>query len=588
MSNISKNTESQYILNGAVRNAPVEWQDVVITAEYDNNDMQPKVSTDSFVFNLQARQDINQWISNGLTGGVGIFEGMNLDLRLYNQDNVQKIFEALIDFTNDYKNFPDDGETTVSLKDRDGLDNFFEQLTGTTYGYLEEIGVFTQNDYITIPYVVEKKFNLFEILMSSIVLYLMVKELAVSVRNTADGISSVVALFSIPLGGQIGAAIRVVAITLINLIYTAILLLAIIDMSITLFNTLIQPKREHKGLKLKTALEKVANHFGYDFVAPISEYNNVYFLPSNQNADEKAFLGFISVTRGTSTGIPNLLDYGYLTEDMFKLGQDLPYAKMGIFGNTIHLRPQNDPFWLQQSQWVAPDVLIKTDEYNTDELKATLLLTFITDLNDEWTIDDYFGTSVEVRTAPITVINPKSVLIKGLNETRFPVTLGNRKNDLNAIERLLKSVGIFIDTVTGAFGGGSNFAGQVESKIGVLKVSSNWHSIPKLLWLNEDGTMPTNHRTLWNTDVLYEKYHKEKSFVRDNWHGQKVVYNDVIIPFGLEDFLILLSNPYFNYKGQQAKMKKFDWTYGKDEAKISFFVRNPYTYNLREFKIIPH
>jgi len=587
MSDISKNTEAQYILNGVVRNAPTEWEDTTITAEYDNDSIQPSVTTDAYIFNLEARKAINEWISAGTSGGVGIFEGMNLDYRLFNQDGISKIFETLIDFTNDYKDFPDDGETSVSLKDRNGLDGFFEQLTGTTFGYLEDIGVFTNADYTIVPYVVEKKFNLFDILMTSIVLYLMVKELAVSVRNTSDGISSVVALTAIPLGGQIGAAVRVVAITLINIIYTAVLLLAIIDLAITLFNTLVQPVREHKALKLKTALEKVANHFGYNFVAPIDEYENVYFLPSNPNLDEKAFLGFISVTKGTQSGIPNVLDYGYLTEDMFKLAQDLPFAKMAIYGNTIHLRPKNDPFWLQIAQWSAPDILLNTLEYNTDEMKATRLLKFGTDQNDEYTIDNYIGTSVEIRTQPISVINPKSVLLKGLDEVDFIVALGNRKDELNAIERLLKVVGTFIDTVTGVFGGGSNFAGQIDAKVGMLKQTSNWHTLPKLLYLNNDGKMPTNHRTLWNADVLWEKYHKEKSFVRDTWHGQKFVYNDVTIPFGLGDFLMLLTNPYFDFNGEQGKISKFVWTPAKDEAKISFYVRKPYTHNLEEIKLIP-
>jgi hypothetical protein len=494
MSDVSKNTEIQYIIDGAISNAPTESEDIKIFADYTNNDIQPSIKTDAFNFNLASRNALNDWIARGTSGGVGIFEGMNIDVRLYNQNNVQQIFESLIDFTNDYKDFPDDGETSVSLKNRDGIDGFMEQLTGTTYGYLEDIGVFTSSDYTTVPYVVEKKFNLFDILMASIVLYLMVKELATSVRNTSDGISSVVALTAIPLGGQIGAAVRIVAITLINLIYTAVLLLAIIDMAVTLFNTLVQPVRHHKALKLKTALEKVANHFGYDFVAPIDEYNNVVFLPSNPNLDEKAFLGFISITKGTQSGIPNILDYGYLTEDMFKLAQDLPYAKMAIFGNTIHLRPQNDPFWLQISQWTAPDILINTLEYNTDEMKATRLLKFETDLNDEWTIDNYFGTSVEIRTKPVNVINPKSVLLKGLDEVNFNVALGNRKDKLNALENLLKIIGIFIDTVTGVFGGGSNFADAIDAKVGMLKVTTNWHTRPKLLYLNPDGTIPTNHR----------------------------------------------------------------------------------------------
>jgi len=587
MSNISKNTEAKYFLNNIERNAPLEWEDVKITAEYENDTIQPSLSTDSFVFNLDARQVVNQWISDGLTGGVGIFEGMPFDLVLFNQNATQKKFESFLDFTNDYRDFPDDGEVSVSLIDKNGLDGFFQQLTGTTFGYLEEIGVFTESDYINVPYVVEKKFNLFEILMSSIVLYLMVKELAESVARTADAVSDAVTLILIPITGAAAVAIKATAVALITIIYTAILLLAIIDMATTLFNTLFSPKRTHKAILLKTALTKVANHFGYDFITPVTEYNNLVFLPSNPNFDEKALLGFISVTKGTQTGIPNILDYGYFTEDMFNLAKELPYAKMAVYGNVIHLRPKNDPFWIQQSQWVAPDTLINTLQYNTDEMKATRVLSFATDLNDEYTVDNYFGTAVEIRTQPVSVINQKAVLLKGLDDVKFNVALGNRKDSLNAIENLLKGVAIFIDTVTGIFGGGSNFAASINSRIGILKVSTNYHSIPKVLYLNSDGTMPTNHRDLLNADVFWEKYHKEKSFVRDNWNGQKKVYNNITIPFGFEDFLILLTNSYFNFNGIQAKLSKFEWITGEDNATISFYTRVPYTKNLQEIKIVP-
>ena len=338
---------------------------------------------------------------------------------------------------------------------------------------------------------------------------------------------------------------------------------------------------------LKHALEKVCNHFKYDFVAPISEYNNIYYLPSNPNLDEKTALGFISVTKGTQSGIPNILDYGYFVEDMFKIGKDLPYAKIALYGNTIHLRPHNDPFWLQQSQWKAPDVLLKTTEYNTSELKSTRLLSFSVDTSDEWTIDNYKGTAVEIKTSPVSIINNRAVLLKGLDEVKFGVSLGNGKDELNAIETLLRDVGKFIDNLTGIFGGGSNFADIIEDRLGVLKQTSNWHTVPKVLWLDNTGKLPSNHRDLLNAEVFYDKYHVEKSFVKDNYRGQKKIENGVKIPFGFNDFLQLLSNSYFKSNGKESKITKFVWTVGEDEATIDYYKRSPYTKNLKETKLIP-
>lgn len=585
MADVSKNAEQKYLLNGVEYNAPLKWEDVTIEAEYPDDSIQPSLTIKEFEFNLEARKIINKWITDGTGSGVGIFEGMPFDLNLFNNNPLTKNFKAFIDFRENFNDMPDDGVLSVSIMKDTDLKSFFDNLSGTTCGYLEEIGVFKDTDYINIPYVVEKKFNLFEILMTSIVLYLMVKELAVQIKNTADAIATAAGIFSAGFTGSVGSAIYLIAIALVNLAYTAILLLAILELSKTLFETLVPPQRNHKGILLKKALGIIADHFGYGFVAPIDEYNNLAYLPSNPNLDEKVF-GIISVTQGTKTGIPSNLDYGYFTEDLFNLAKTIPYAKMALIGNTIHLRPKNDPFWLQQTQWELPDILVNTLRYNTDEMKATRLLSFSVDTNDEWTIDNYDRTAIEIKTTPISVINQRAVLLKGLDEVNFQVALGTRKNELNDIETLLKNVGNFIDNLTSIFGGGSNFASKITNKIGSLKQTTNWHTVPKLLYLN-GGTMPINHRDLFNSELLWDKYHKERSFVEDNWRGQKLVYRDIEIPFGLEDFFQLTTNPYFKFNGIQAKITKFEWTVAEDSARISFWVRKPYTFNLKETKLIP-
>jgi len=586
MSSVSKNSEQKYILNGVQYNAPIKWEDVTISADYVNDSIQPSLSIDEFEFPLESREAINKWISDGLTNGVGIFEGMPFLLRLFNNQPQTEDFKAFIDFTNGYKDLLQDGKVSVSIMKDRGLDNFFEQIEGTTFGYLFGIGEITFADYVNVDYVVEKKFNLIEILISSVILYLMIKELAEQVEKLADTIATISALLAtsaLPLpAGSIAYAI---ASAIIQAVYTAVLLIAIIDLGITLIETLVPPKRTHRAMTMKRLLEKVCTHFGYNLVAPISELDHVVFLPSNPNIDNKNLFGLLTSTNGAG-GIPNILDYGYRCSEMFDLAKKLFNGKMAIIGNDVHLRPKNDPFWIQQSTWNLPSILLQTKEYNTEDMKAERLLTFETDISDEWTIDYYFGTSYEIRTEAKTIIRKRAVLLKGLDEVNFVCALGNRKTELNGIEKLLKALAGVIDGLTGIFGGGTNFVSKISTKIGVLKQTSNWHTVPKLLYLN-NGKMPSNHRQLWNAKILYDKYHKEKSFVLDNWHNQKEVYNDVDVPFGLTDYQQLTTNPYFFYKGNVAKITKFVWTVGSDRAKISFWVRKPYTNNLKEFYIYP-
>jgi hypothetical protein len=592
MSNLSKNTEQKYILNGVRYNAPEGLEDVTIEANYINDNIQPSLTVSDYTFNLEAKQAIQDWFN----GPIGGFEGMPFELILYNNQAQQVSFKAFLDFYSNYEELENDGRVNTTIIKEEGIDDLFSKLESLTYGFLEQNGTFTQSDYVTVPYVVEKKFNLFELLMSTVMLFLMIKELAEAVRAVIDNAMKFTAaltpspgvgptgpvLIPVSIGGVIYATISLI----IQVLYTTILLIAIINLATNLFNSLVPLERKHKAILLKTALSKVATFLGYSLSAPDSIFGLLHYLPSNPRLDEKKSSGFIQSTKGTPTGIPNVVDYGYNCADMFNLAKELINGKIAVVNGVIHLRPKSDPFWQQQSNWQMPDVLIESKKYNLSELKSTKVIQFRIDQNDEWTIDNYKGTAYEIKTEPITVSNQKAVLLRGLEEINFPVALGNRKDKLNAIETLLKSLGSLVDNTTRVLGGGTNFASAINSKKGVLKQTDNWHTIPKILPLS-GGRLPTNHRSLFNAKLLWDNYLNYDSFIQNNFKRQRALYENVTIPFGIEDFKQLTQNSYFNFNGNLAKITNFTWVTGRDTATISFWVEETYTRNLKESYIEP-
>jgi hypothetical protein len=590
MSDISKNTAIQVLLNGLPALGLIEWNDVSITADYSGDNVQPHLTIDAFDFSGEARLLIKEWVANGLNGGVGIFEGMPFQITLFNNTVLKENFTAYLDFTNDFAEFTDDGKLSVSLIKDKGLNNFFNQIDSLTYGYLESIGVINSSDYTNVDYVVEKKVNPIEMIILGIVLYIMIKEFIENTIATTDLINKTVTgnipTIGVPPSVTIGAIIYAVLSILLRILYLALILIAIINMATQLFEILIQPKRTHKAIAWKTALEKVCTHLGYNLVAPINVLNSLVYLPSNPNVDNVNALGIINLPKGTQKGIPNTLDYGYNCGEMFELAKKTFNAQLAIVNNDVVLRPRNDIYWLQQSLWTLPSVLLNKLEYNTSDLKSTKIISFNTDLNDEYTIDNFTGTNVEIKTIPQTIINKNAVLLKGLDEVQLNVALGNRKDSLNPVETYLKNVGGFIDNLTGIFGGGTSLASKVQNKIGALKVSTNWTTLPKMLYLS-GGQLPTNHRSLFNAKYLYDNFHNYESFVLNGYFGQKKVYNGVRIPFGFSDYQQLSTNSYFYFNGKQAKITKFVWIIGEDAATIDFWVREPYTFNLTETILEP-
>ena len=164
----------------------------------------------------------------------------------------------------------------------------------------------------------------------------------------------------------------------------------------------------------------------------------------------------------------------------------------------------------------------------------------------------------------------------------IPVALGNRKDSLNPIENSLSGLAGVIDSVVNFFGGGSNLQGKIKSRIGVLKVGTNNTTKPKILYVN-GSKLPANHRELFSAKVLYNLFINEKSFVLNNFGGQKALYSLENLPFGFEDFLkTIISSNFIDSKNKEAKFRKLEWYLNGDYSKCLFEKKEIYAPNLIE------
>lgn len=583
MSESSVNTRVDFTLNGQTINAPTEWTDIEITASFDEEVNEANISADSFRFvntdNDKASNILRDWITND---NPGIFHGVPFQIKGLNNQNNLNVFEGYVNLANDVA-LLEDGSTAANIIKKEGLDSFNLRIEALTWGYLELIGAVGQLDYIEIDYVVEKKFNFFEILISNIVLFLLIKELAESIKTLAEQINDAFAHSAGGLTGPVAAAAWTIAKLIIQAIYTALIAVAVINLGNQLIETLLPRVRQHKTIQLRRAMEIVCNHLGLNLVSPITELDNVYFLPSNPRQDDVSFLsGLITTYRGTPTGIPNTVDFGYNCKDFFETIKDMVYGKFEIVGTDLQFRTHSDPYWVKTATYQMPNVKVDQQKFNTADLKARWALLFQIDPNDEWTIDNYKGTAYERVTDAVNTPIVDAKFLSGLDENNIFVSLGNRKDQLNGLENTLKSVAQFLDNLVGLIGASSNLAGLVTSKIGVLKVSNNYHSKPKFLYL-QGNRMPVNHRDLFNAKLMYDKYYVETSFVENNYGAQKELFQQVRIPFGLESFLQVTENSYFqDTEGNLGRITSLVWNLFGDYAVASWWVKKPYTTNLQE------
>ena len=291
----------------------------------------------------------------------------------------------------------------------------------------------------------------------------------------------------------------------------------------------------------------------------------------------------------TALGIPDSIDFGYTLAEMLELVNRMFSSQLSIIGNTVHQEPLlNDSFWLSLATYQLPDVENEVKLYNTKDLTGRYLVSFDTDITDEWTIINFRGTNFEVVTQPTTINNKKRVLISGYDESRIPCALPNRKDKLSFLEEKVLEVAQVIDGVVNFFGGFSNNAARIKSRVGLLKVTGDNIDVAKLMLLNSGGafgyTIPTIHRNILNAKYLWNNYVSDRSFVAHGKRGQKQLFKDLKIPFGFSDFLQLINNSYCTTQtGQQAKIERIAWSFDQDFAIVDGWIREPYTNNLTEY-----
>ena len=561
---------------GQTVNLPVNWQDFEILASYDNDSIQPNISTSEFELVNQAYELVMSKFNSGQ-----VFEGIPTKLILSNDANTVEVFQGYLDLTNNFTYSDVTPRLTASISKENGLNSLNDRLSALDYNFLLEKGVYTQSDYEIIEYVVEKKINLIELATSLITIYLLQKELFDGIKDIGDFTANTTAHASGGVSGGIAAAAYVIAVSIIEIAYRVAILALIIKLAKELFQAFVPPKRKTKVITERKLLEKVANYLGYSFETGISDLDNNYYLPSNKNFDEpNPLTGFIQTPQGTDLGIPNSTDAGFVCLDMFRILKDKYNAKYQIINGVLHFRTDSDPYWKNTASYVKPDVLIQTKQINSDELVSNFLLSYASDITDDWTIDEWQYTNYQRHTKLNTVSNPKLDLIKGFEEVRIPLALPSRKEKLNGFEKTLRGLFRTIDSVANFFGGNSNLVNNIDSKVGLVRMSTNNWSVPKSLVLS-GGKLPSNHRDLNGAKYLMDKYYQINSFVTGE--GQELKIDDLEVPLSLNNFVNLLHNGRFiDSDGQIAKSTQV--VYQPAKAKASFNYRKPtiYTNNLKE------
>ena len=275
MTMLAKNSRLRFTMNNQVVDAPIEWEDITINASFDNDSIQANINTDSFTFSNEEAEKIRNWIASG-----NIFRGLPFKIDTYNVNQSKLSYDGFINCANNIEIFED---TTIkaNIQKAEGLNTLADRLEGLTLEYLYSINAINNGDFSKLKYVVEKNSNVQDIVASIIMAYILVTQLKAQVQAAAKAVANAVAHIAggapVPTAPIAGAAFAVAA-AAIEVIYTVFMVGAVIKIGTDIFNMLVPIVREHKVLKLKTALTKISSYLGYSFNSNIGLLDKLHYF----------------------------------------------------------------------------------------------------------------------------------------------------------------------------------------------------------------------------------------------------------------------------------------------------------------------
>ena len=89
----------QFYLNDVAVNPPANWQSLLIELNFDKDAPDARVTINDWDWIRENSDTINTWIAEGLTGGVGVFEGMPFRIELEEAGTKEILYNGYLDLS---------------------------------------------------------------------------------------------------------------------------------------------------------------------------------------------------------------------------------------------------------------------------------------------------------------------------------------------------------------------------------------------------------------------------------------------------------------------------------------------------------
>jgi hypothetical protein len=476
---------------------------------------------------------------------------------------------------------------STGIQMRKSQGHFFENAEGLTFELLYAKGFLPDSMKIDVPYIIVP--DLLEIQRAIAVITVL--SLSYQLYQHTLELAKVAAAFLDVVGtGPLTAIAQLIAVIAFYVITVIALIQAILDLKEIYF-----PKvRYFKAFTDLTLLRQGCLYLGYnlDSIMMTNELQKMATLGKPQAKDGKSIFQLYQNEQSgyLQKGFPTAEDSTPTLASLFQFILDTFDSKVFIYDSIVKL--ERDSFFSSTASINLVPTL--TDQENSDDKyifneDGAWGRTFDhwqVDFSDIHSSDINDGMKTEYITEPIVVLNPDLFRLHGLKENSAPFAMAGRKNSLNRVEKMFKSLLGFMDSIANVFGGSSNLAATIEERIGVMVIEQQYFGVTKKLWLDVDadgiGKQPHNFKDILSMDNIHLFFKQGLNVINNNF-----AIKTMTVPFTDDNFILLLQNNYVIYEptGEAVEVVNIIWNDRKYSADITIRLPDNSAFNTKTTKL---
>lgn len=469
----------KFYLEGNLVNPPYNWQDLETELSFENGNPQVTLNATKLQWMADEAKILNDWYNLGLYGGLGIFEGPDLQITACTTED--NIFTGIADMT-DIETAWNCDIVTTKIKDM-RVDTVKELLYSISFGALADPNAFPGNPGPYSGAWIDNRLyadggDIHEVLYQNnnvpdfvtfftmvLAIYNMVLQAIQIAEDIAATISGIVAAATVAGAGAIALGVVELIGELLALILILIALVNLFEMAM---DYIISPVYSKLGNSPLTMMQRACAYFGIKFKSSILEndpWDRLIHLPVkrcwdiNQSVTRSVYLGFLSTYNtnqrmmydeiynfkhgGYAYGYPDGTVGQYL-DDLATFFRAQARIILDSSGNPTLYLEREDYFYNLSTLTLPPisDQAPFKNSYvtNASELNAFNMVEWQTDGSDVNTLHYYQGTSCYYQCYPKTVKKQKNVTLQNLKYTTLPYAHAQRKDKLTAEESIFNKV----------------------------------------------------------------------------------------------------------------------------------------------------